>query len=296
MYIVINNEKLNIHKIIYKGKIKIFEHNNNKYVYKEKNRNYNNNVYDYLETRNFNYYPSIIEENDNYVISQFIEDYDIPLDQKILDMIDLVSLLHSKTVQYKNVTEDIYKELYESILNKINNLNNYYEKKIEEIETKIFMSPFEYLLAKNISKIFGSLSYCRYSLDEWFEKVKNNKQIRYVLNHNNLSIDHFLKNKSSYLINWNKSNIDIPIYDLYGLYLNHGIDFEFENILKHYEKTFPLLEEEKLLFLVFISLPNRLNEDSSEYSKCMYLNKYLEFIKKSENLVLKYNSDKRKNS
>ena len=50
-------------------------------VKKNNNKDY---IYDYLNTRNFSYYPEIIKEN-NYVISRYIEDVNIPKDQKIFE-------------------------------------------------------------------------------------------------------------------------------------------------------------------------------------------------------------------
>lgn len=290
MNITLNNEKISTNKITCKGKIKIIEHHNIKYVFKTNNRCNNNNIYDYLESRNFKYYPKIIEQNNNYTISEYQEEYDIPIEQKILDLIDLVSLLHSKTVQYKSVTEDIYKEIYEKLENQINDIYIMLNEKITLIETKIFMSPSEYLLARNISKLYGSLMYSKNLLDKWYELVKNKKQIRKVLVHNNLKIEHFIKNKSSYLINWDKSDIDMPIIDLYQLYINHNLEFDFENLISHYEKKFPLLKEEKMLFMVLISIPILHETNDKEYRNCLYITKYIDSINNSENIILKYNS------
>ena len=44
--------------------------------------------------------------------------------------------------------------------------------------------------------------------------VKDKRKVRYVVVHNNLDLDHFLKGKNNYLISWDKSKIDLPIYDL----------------------------------------------------------------------------------
>ena len=67
-------------------------------------------------------------------------------------MIHLTALLHSKTTYYKEINYDENKKLYESIKNKINYINNYYLDLINNIESKIYMSPYEYLIARNISK------------------------------------------------------------------------------------------------------------------------------------------------
>ena len=43
----------------------------------------------------------------------------MPDEQKMLDMIDLVGLLHNKTTYYKNIDLDDYKKIYEDIANNI---------------------------------------------------------------------------------------------------------------------------------------------------------------------------------
>ena len=62
------------------GKVIVADTNIGKLVIKEnKDKDY---IYNYLNTRSFNYYPEIIE-SDKYVISKYIEDVDIPKEQKI---------------------------------------------------------------------------------------------------------------------------------------------------------------------------------------------------------------------
>ena len=66
--------------------VRIIDTNLGKYVYKETKAN--NDILDYLKTRAFNYIPKIINDPfDDYQILEYIEDYDIPKEQKILDMI-----------------------------------------------------------------------------------------------------------------------------------------------------------------------------------------------------------------
>ena len=40
---------------------------------------------------------------------------------------------------------------------------------------------------------------------------------------NNLDLSHYITN--DYLISWDKSKIDMPIFDLYNLYNNHNSEF-----------------------------------------------------------------------
>ena len=59
----------------------LIDTSNNQYIYKEKKPNIN--ILDYLKTRSFNYLPKLISSyNDNYQITEYLKDYDIPKEQK----------------------------------------------------------------------------------------------------------------------------------------------------------------------------------------------------------------------
>ena len=100
-------------KVITKGKVKILD---DKYVIKEK---VDNNIFSYLETRNFNYFPEIIESDEKYDVTNYAKDIDYPREQKLYDLIDLTTLLHSKTTYFKEIDESKFSELYEDISNNI---------------------------------------------------------------------------------------------------------------------------------------------------------------------------------
>ena len=192
------------------GKVIVADTNMGKLVIKQnKGKDY---IYNYLNTRSFNYYPEIIE-SDKYVISKYIEDVDIPKEQKILDLIDLVSLMHSKTTHYKDVSVDEYKQIYEDLSNNYQYLYEYYLDTITFIDDKVFMSPKEYTLAVNISYIFKCIEIGKNYLELWRDKIDNLNKMRVTVVHNNLDLSHYITN--NYLISWDKSKIDMPIFDLY---------------------------------------------------------------------------------
>ena len=72
---------------------------------------------------------------------------------------------------------------------------------INIIDTKVYMSPPEYLLARNISIIFSSLNFCKNKLEEWYKIVNKQDKYRVAVIHNNLNLSHFIKNNNDYLIN-----------------------------------------------------------------------------------------------
>ena len=151
------------------------------------------------------------------------------------------------------------------------------------------MSPPEYLLARNIAIIFSSLDYCYGELEKWYQLVKKLDKYRVGVIHNNLNLNHYLKNSNDYLISWDKAKIGIPIFDLYKLYNNHILNFDFSDLLKKYESIFPLTEEEKKLLFILISMPKKIEFTKSNYEMCQILGEELDRIYKTERLIKKSN-------
>ena len=237
-----------------------------------KNKKINEEVFNYLRSRNFGYLPKLISNiDDDYVLYNYIEDFDIPKEQKILDMINLVALLHSKTTVYKEIDSLEYDKLYEQIDNNIKYLYGYYTDLITLIESKVYMSPDEYMLARNISIIYDMIDASKKRLDNWYKLVSNKEKTRTVLLHGNLCLDHFIRNHNSYLISWDKAKIGMPVFDLYKLYKNHN-ELDFSEILYNYEKNYPLTLEEKELLFLLMGVPDVIKIGSNHYENTRQIN------------------------
>ncbi len=266
------------------GKSIIVNTDKGKYVFK--NSNMNKQVFDYLKSRNFDYIPKCInKEYDDYRIDEYIESFDIPREQKILDLAHLVSLLHSKTTHYKEIDNEDYEEIYDDIKGNLDYLYGYYTDVITKIESKVYMSPSEYLLARNISKVYNMIDECDKSLETWHSFVKEKKNKRNVVLHNNLSLDHFIRNDNSYLISWDKAKIGIPVFDIYKLYKKHALEFDFNVVLKEYEKNYPLLKEEKQLFYVLITMPDIVTFGKDNYENTKQVRNFIMSLEKARNIT-----------
>lgn len=261
---------LRVHNILKKYNIvptKIVKNNNvfiidDKYVIKE---NKNKDIYHYLDDRSFKYYPKIVNKvDDDYLITEYIKEEDTTDRTKIEDMIDLTALLHNKTTFYKKVDVADKKEIYEDTMKKINDIFKYYDSYMVDIESKEIYSPSEYLLAVNISIIFSSLYKAKERLDSWYENIKDKDKVRYVINHNNLDVSHFIKSDNKYLTSWDKASIGLPIYDLYNLFTKKIYDYDL--ILDSYTSSYPLLDYEKELLLIFLLIPPKIDKED-EYDK-----------------------------
>lgn len=260
---------------------------NDEYVLK---RNNNSDIFSYLEARGFSYFPSNRILSNEYVLYDYLKDYDISDDERAIEVINLISLLHNKTTRYINTSIDDYKRVYEDISNKIDSLYNYYNDLNELIDQEIYMAPSSYLLARNISKIYSSLNYCKNELDSWYDLVKGNKKERIVLIHNNLSLEHLIRNDNSYLISWDKSRFDSPIYDLYNFYRNNYDKIEFSSLFSLYNKRYLLKDDEIKLFFILISLPDKIEFSNNSFSNTKKVDKMLDYLYKTDNIISPYYS------
>ena len=273
-----------INKITIKNGVKII---NDEFVKKKKKREIDN-IYNYLLSRSFDYFPEVLNEDDEYIYYRYINDIDEPREQKMVDLVNLVSLLHNKTTFYKEVDIDNYKYIYESISKEIDDTYNYYNIVMDNIENEIYMSPSNYLIARNITIIYNALRYSKRNIDRWYKMIENSRKLRVVMTHNNLSLDHYLKNDRPYLISFDRARIDMPLNDLVSLYKKHYLDFEFSDLLKIYLSKYPLSESEMILFLTIISIPDKIPNNDSEYMRVLSIRRIIDYVYKTADLVAEY--------
>lgn len=279
------------YKVSIKGKTKIFNCTSGNYVIKEKKNKDIKELYNYLSSRNFTYYPKLIEDNREEVnVYEYVEDNSIDEEQKLIDLIKLISLLHSKTSYYKEITNDKIKEIYEELLGRVEYIEEYFNKIIYNIEDNIFISPSGNLLLNNSSKIFETLAFLKKEIEEWYKLSIDSDKMRVCLVHNNLELDHYIKNKDEYLISWDNYIIDTPILDIVKLYKNVYITKNFSEALKIYLEKFPLVENEKKLLFIMLVMPNELKLNNDELNNVNIVRKYLDYIYKTENLIRPYYS------
>lgn len=274
-------------KLVYFKSVKLMNKDDDKCICKKKNNNIEN-IYNYLNSRAFDYYPKLIDRDDKYDYFEFVNDSMEPYEQKVHDMMSLLSLLHSKTTFYKEIDIEDYKYIYEYTLSIIDDNYKYFNMIIDNIENEVYMSPSSYLLARNISKVFASLNYCKININKWYELVKEKRKVRLVLIHNNLELDHYLKSDKPYFLSWDKSRIDMPINDLYIFYKKHFLDFDFYDLFSFYESKYPLMEEERLLLFIYLALPDKINLNDSEFNMCNNVRRFLDYLYKTESLIAEY--------
>lgn len=274
-------------KITLVGNVRIIETESDKLVIKKRGDDLDK-IFTYLKSRSFDYIPEIIYKTKNYDIYKYIDDSYLENEEKILDIINLVTLLHSKTTFYKEIDDDTYKELYENITNRIDYLYNYYNDIADIIESYDYMSPSNYLFIRNISKLYASLDYAKYQINNWYDVIEEKKRIRVVNIHNNLSLEHYRFDDKPYLISWRLSKRDIPIYDLITLYKRYYKEIDFCDLFRVYESRYPLLKEEKNLMFCLLSIPEKLDFSDNEFDLCKKIQKFYDYLYATDRLINDY--------
>lgn len=271
----------NIHFLSYqkKGNVYIIKDKENTYVIKLNTSNYD--IYKYLLSRDFDCFPeNYNHKTDNYDISEYIEDIETKKEQKINDLILVLSILHNKTSYLREVNLDEIKNIYEKINKDIIETKKYYLELNDLCDKEMFYSPSIYLLIRNISLIYFMLDYASKILNEWYIKIQEEKKVRIVLLHNNVDINHLIINDSKYLISWDKAYFDLPIYDIESFYRKYYQDISLSDVLKIYESKNKLNELEKKLLLAILCTPKRINLGINTFHDTAIINGEINFLKK----------------
>ena len=270
--------------IKYKGKAKIIVEEDNKYVVKTK-KNDLKELYDYLTLKGFDSFPKVIDSDENEVRYEYIESVYSTEDEIGKELIKTVADLHFRTTYFKDVSRKKYKEIHYKIINNIDYLKDYYEKLILKIDKKEYMSPYEYLIARNYSIIISALMYAEREINSWYKLVQNKDTERVSVVHNNLRTSHFIKGDKGYLLNWDYSVVDTPILDLYKFYKKEYKNYNFKSLLKEYNNSFSLNEEEIKLFSVLISIPDKIELQNNVLNSVRAAKNILDYIYITNNLI-----------
>lgn len=273
-----------INKITIKGNVKIIETEDKKVVIKKKSKDMNS-LFDYLNRRNFLCYPNIEKETRNDVEYEYYNEKKYFNQNDDEDFIRTIADLHYKTTYYKDVSRLKYKDIYNTLIDNIDYLKDYYEKYISEADIETYMSPSNYLFVRNYSIVNSSLFYIEKELNAWYNLVKDKTKERVSVVHNNLRKDNFLRSDKDLLIGWENYMVDTPILDIYKLYKNEYKNIDFKSMFKVYNDTFKLTKEELKLFFIMISMPKKLEKTDNEFNNVRNTKLFIDYMYRTNDFI-----------
>lgn len=247
------------------GKVDIVYTNHGNYCFKEKGVHDYNKIIKYLKAKKFYNALDLVDEyNDRYDVTNYIDEVSYLEEDKIVEAIYLISMLHNRTTFFKNISLDEIKTIYENSIDKINNIYNYYDNLCSSVDDDLFISPSRYLFTRNITLIYKSLDSSRLCIEKWYEIMKEKRIRRVTMTHNNLSLSHILMGDNSYLISWDKASFNSPVMDLFSLFKENFSKIDLHSLLEIYNTKYQLMKEEYYLLFSLLLIPDTLSFDKEE--------------------------------
>lgn len=248
-------------------------------------------LYNYLSSRNFTNYLEPLEETTKTETYRYIDD-NISKEDKVIDLIYILTNLHTKTTTYEKVSQNEIKEIYEDTKEEIYRLKDYYYSLQDKIEMKLYFSPSEYLLIRNISKIYKLLNIGENLIDRWYNTIKEEKTCRKALLHQNLSTKILKQEENNYyLTSWDNYKKDLVIYDFINLYQNEYKSLEFSPLFELYNSKYKLYKPELLLLLSKLTLIEKITFNNQELTNTINIKYLIDYVTKTTEFISKYNKE-----
>ncbi|WP_186576248.1 protein kinase family protein [Aquibacillus kalidii] len=170
--------------------------------------------------------------------------------------------IHHKTKKKLDIQVDQVEQQITQEKEKLSRFRQSILTNVELYESKRYMSPFELRVCMQYRDIEQVCN----SLDDWYdyylEDLKEDGVMNHSLCHGNLRASHLIyQSSNTYFVNWEKSHIGSPMYDL-AVYYYHELKYH-DCYLNHlmssfsiYEKENPLLLSERSLLAVLLLTPS----------------------------------------
>jgi len=222
-------------------------------------------------------------------------------DERHYQLFRELARLHSVTVYQQKYNEEDVTAHYKALCDEWDNRNKQLESYIEQCERQWYMSPFELQFAMYFNEMMQACRFARSRLDEWYEKISEDKKYRTVLTHGKVSIKHFLfdEKEHGYFSSFERAKVATPINDLVTFYHRSLRTYPVEckdcyEWLEVYREHFPLEDHELQLLLSYLTYPQAMFRCVNDYqynsqgkselthtkqlTKAYWLNKNIEYF------------------
>ncbi|HAQ06374.1 MAG TPA: spore coat protein YsxE [Bacillus bacterium] len=170
--------------------------------------------------------------------------------------------MHSLTAKELDISSEVKQEHFTQTIKEWEKEEEFLEGFIESCENRVYMSPFELTYCLYYSQIRQAIYFAKQKLENWHEKVKDQKKSRVVILHGKVSTEHFLLDERGYgyFINFENARQGSPIQDLLP-FLARSLKTlpkrsdETVDWVYAYFKYFPFKEDEMQLFLSYLAFP-----------------------------------------
>jgi len=277
---------MNVKKLSYVDKFLIVDNDEGRYLFKRKDSN-KRDIFSYLRQVGYDYYMPIVNDyNDAYEVYPYYDDNINDDYLKAKELLYALAVLHLRTTSYVEWMITDAKEIYEKIDVDIDLGMKYYLDLQDYLEGKLFLSPGEYLLINNISKIYSLFRISKRRLDSFYESFSG--KVREAVLVGNVSLSNFRVGDKNYFIDFRNSKKDLVIYDLVDFYRNEATSVNFPSLFNLYNSKYQLNQNEFDLFCALISLCDKFKFSKDNYKDTLRVRKLVDYV----NVTLSFLSEK----
>jgi len=171
-------------------------------------------------------------------LTEYVEQIPMPLEKRVHDYAKMLEKLHAATALHVEKHDEEIRQMYESDYEQLKRNFMLLEQHMEQIEMKITRSPFEWYAMMIYPLLYGMYRRADDMMQKFYKRLERKKIFPVAMTHQDINIANTLSaTDTSYLINFEKSNFDLPTTDTV-LFLRHyhqvpGVSHMITNYLKN---------------------------------------------------------------
>lgn len=229
-------------------------------------------------------YLSRYNENKFLIYEWLKEEKVILKDLKLKFYLEELSNLHNKTFYTIKVNENFFKDTYEYIGKKIDEVELKIENYMSIIEKNDYKSPSKWLFLLNYPLYMDAINKANKSLEKFKEMSYSKNTIRMAFTYKNFDYHHiFLKEQK--IIGIDSMELSPPVYDIfYSLATLDDISVDMKNYYKKYFKSFILDDYEKEWLYALLYIP-KIEINNDEVVNIINISSSLNYIRNSNEMI-----------
>ena len=223
--------------------------------------------------------------NANFIIYEWLKEEKVVLkDLRLKFFLNELANLHNKTFYTLKVNENFFKDTYEYIGNKIDEVELKIENYMDSIEKMDYKSPSKWLFLLNYPLYLDAIDKANKSLEKFKEMSYNKNSIRMAFTYKNFNYHHiFLKEQK--IIGLECMELSPPIYDIfYSLSTLEDISVDMKNYYEKYFKSFILDDYEKEWLYALLYIP-KIEISNDEVVNIVNISSSLNYLRNSNEMV-----------
>lgn len=173
-----------------------------------------------------------------FYLTDYVQTIPLPLEQQIHYYIELLGKLHSETSLEVDVSDDELQRSYNKDYKRLQDSYDCLQKNMEVYELQRDRSPFEWYFMMVYPMLYTMLHHAHDELKKFYDLIKREKKLPISLIHGDVNVANLLvTEKSTYLINFEKSMFSISSLDMYYFLENYHQVPGLHSIILDYVKN-----------------------------------------------------------